>query len=199
MSRKPTAIIPFAFLIVSALSPAKADPPAEAGGPPLIASPIRMATLNVNAVMRVLCKDDIKKLREEATESRRHTDELATHALRESPPQSVVDGIDRPREFRELRPGLAIPTKQPNQFALREAAIYAKRYEELQLAVAEYCKAERIDLVRNDGRAPDPVDPDDPEAVAHDVSKRVVVSNVDITPAILKRLAAKADPAAKSR
>ncbi len=151
--------------------------PAAASEPVRVTLPIRMATLNVNVVVNELCKDDIKKLREEATERYRLL------------PGGTGD-YSGPVETRAAL---------HHEFSARSAAIYAKAYGELQRTVADYCKSEGIDLVLNDDRPAAEVDPDDADTVARDTAKRVVLTKVDITPQILKRITTKATPPVKSR
>jgi Skp family chaperone for outer membrane proteins len=84
-------------------------------------------------------------------------------------------------------------------FQRREAAIYLRGCRELQRAVAEYCKTEGIDLVLNDNGVLNGPKANDRNDIIREMSRSFVLDAVDITPQLLKRLTAKADPAVKAR
>jgi len=153
MYERPITISGLAHLAGLALLLITQSLPGAASEPVRASRPVRIATVNVNAVLQVLCREDTKRLSAEAR----------TEAL-------------------------ALPSETRRDIAMREAAIYAKGYRVLQRTVADYCKAEGIDLVLNDGRPAGKVDSDDVDTVARDIAKHAILTNVDITPQILKRL-----------
>jgi hypothetical protein len=158
----------------------------------------RVATLNVKKVLKILCEDDLRKLTAECDTRDLEAKLRLANLMRKA--NALPFGVEDEELYRDLQsPRVDLAPSVGNDFFRREAAIIAKAYRSLQREVADYCKTEGIDLVLDDDVTTEKVDPSNPDALARDISKRIVVAKLDITSEILKRLAAKGNSADKAK